>query len=114
MRDVIAATYGPVPVLREAFESIDGAERVLIYGSWAARRGGVAGPFPNDLDVLVVGTVPRRTLSEIADRAGAQLSLPVNITRVSAEEWQADDPSPFLSTVRSRPLFDVMTGEPPG
>lgn len=55
MRELIAATYGPVPVLRELFDGIDGVEELLIYGSWAARRSGESGEFPNDLDVLVVG-----------------------------------------------------------
>ncbi|GAA1466175.1 ArsR family transcriptional regulator [Microbacterium thalassium] len=110
MREIIAATYGPVPVLRAAFDGVDGAEHVYIYGSWAARRGGEAGPFPNDVDVLVVGDVPRRTLSAIAGEASDQLAVPVNITRASREDWDAAEPPPFLRTVRSRPFVDVMTG----
>lgn len=110
MRDLVAATYGPVPVLRAEFEGLRGARKVLIYGSWAARRVGEPGPYPNDLDVLVVGDVPRRKLIGIATRASERLGLEVNVTRVSAEEWEAADRSPFVSTVRSRPLIDVRTG----
>lgn len=111
MRDLIAATYGPVPVLREAFEGVDGAEQVLIYGSWAARRAGEAGAFPHDIDVLVIGGASRRVLADIASSASDTLGVPVNITRLSREDWESDDPSPFLRTVRSRPIVDVMTGE---
>lgn len=111
MRDLIAATYGPVPVLRELFDGIDGVEELLIYGSWAARRSGESGEFPNDLDVLVVGETPRRTLSGIAAEAGDKLDLPVNITRIAPVDWSAEDPSPFVSTIRSRPLVDVRSGE---
>jgi len=35
---------------------------VAVYGSWAARHEGIAGPAPNDVDVLVIGDVPRRDL----------------------------------------------------
>lgn len=111
MRDLIAATYGPIPVLRELFEGIDGVEQLLIYGSWAARRAGQGGAFPNDIDVLVVGSTPRRTLATVATAAGERLDVPVNITRLGREEWDADAPSSFVSTVRSRPIVDVLTGE---
>lgn len=114
MRALIDATYGPVPVLRDAFEGLDGADQVFIYGSWAARRHGEPGAFPNDIDVLVVGDAPRRVLSAIASDASERLNMPVNITRISYEEWNASQPTPFQQTVRSRPLVDVMTGETHG
>ncbi len=110
MRDLIAATYGPVPVLRELFEDVDGVDRLLIYGSWAARRAGEAGLSPNDIDVLVVGDTPRRTLTKIASEAGDRIDMPVNITRLSTQEWDAVDASPFVSTLRSRPTVDVRSG----
>lgn len=111
MRTIVEATYGPIPVLRDALSEVDGAELVFVYGSRAARRAGVAGPFPNDIDVLVVGTTPRRVLADIATSAGDRLGLPVNITRVSPEEWTSNEPSPFLSTVQSKPTVNVVTGE---
>lgn len=111
MRDLVSATYGPVPVLRELFEGIDGIEQLLIYGSWAARRAGVGGAFPNDIDVLVVGSTSRGTLARIATEAGERLDVPVNVTRLGPEDWDADEPSPFVATLRSRPTVDVLTGE---
>lgn len=111
MRDLIAATYGPVPLLRELFEDVSRVERLLIYGSWAARRAGENGAFPNDIDVLVVGYAPRRTLSRIASDASGQLDIPVNVTRIPVEDWDAEDVSPFVATVRSRPIIDVVSGE---
>ncbi|MBE9402803.1 hypothetical protein M4D54_10005 [Brachybacterium sp. p3-SID1565] len=111
MREIIDATYGPVPLLREQFDGVEGVERVLIYGSWAARRAGEAGLFPNDIDVLVLGSAPRRVLTAVASEAGKRLDVPVNVTRLSVDEWEADDPTPFVSTLRSRPTLDVMTGD---
>lgn len=111
MREIIDVTYGPVPLLREQFDGVEGVERVLIYGSWAARRAGEAGLFPNDIDVLVLGSAPRRVLTAVASEAGKRLDVPVNVTRLSVDEWEADDPTPFVSTLRSRPTLDVMTGD---
>lgn len=111
MREIVQSTYGPVPVLREAFEGLEGAEQVLIYGSWAARRAGEPGEFPRDIDVLVVGSAPRRQLAGIASRATESLDVPVNVTRMAREEWEANEPSPFVETIRQRPVVDVMTGE---
>ncbi|MGV9768413.1 hypothetical protein ACWDR7_02850 [Microbacterium sp. NPDC003461] len=111
MRELIAATYGPVPVLRELFDGVDGVDELLIYGSWAARRAGESGAFPNDVDVLVVGSAPRRTLADLAAEASARLDVPVNVTRMGSDEWRADRPSPFVETIRSRPIVDVLTGD---
>lgn len=111
MRDLIAATYGPIPVLRELFGDLHGVEKVMIFGSWAARRSGESGAFPNDIDVLVVGDAPRRELTALATEAGHRLDLPVNVTRLAREDWCADEPSPFVATIRSRPIVDVRTGD---
>ncbi|WP_129661178.1 ArsR family transcriptional regulator [Rothia halotolerans] len=111
MRDLIAATYGPVPVLRDLFEGVDGVEQLLIYGSWAARRAGESGAFPNDIDVLVIGDAPRRRLATLASEAGGQLDIPVNITRLAPGDWEAEEPSAFVATIRSRPMVEVMSGE---
>ncbi len=34
----------------------------------------------------------------------------MNVTRLTADEWDAGDPSPFVVTLRSRPIVDVLTG----
>ncbi|WP_181443177.1 winged helix-turn-helix domain-containing protein [Kytococcus schroeteri] len=111
MREVVAATYGPVPVLRQLLEGVDGVQEAVVHGSWAARRAGEQGAFPRDVDVVVVGDVPRRTLAELATRAEAQLDREVTISRVAVEDWEADEPTGFVATVRSRPMVDLLTGE---
>lgn len=111
MSELIHATYGPLPVLREVFSELFDSNKVYIYGSWAARRSGQAGRFPNDIDVLVVGDATRSRLMDLSSYASQQLMLPVNVTRLSLEDWIDKDPQPFVATVRSRPLVDVQTGE---
>ena len=109
MGELIAATYGPIPVLRELLAGIDGVAAAYVYGSWAARRQGEAGEFPRDIDALVVGVAPRRALADAAGKASARIGVDVNISRVSPEEWAADEPSPFLATVKSRPMVELLS-----
>jgi hypothetical protein len=68
---------GPHFVIAEEFGSLD-AIAVAIYGSWAARYEGVEGHPPHDVDVLVIGEVPRRDIYEAAERAEQRAGLPVN------------------------------------
>lgn len=109
LTELITATYGPVPVLTRVLADIPGIEAAYIYGSWAARHDGDAGPQPRDIDVLVVGTVARAELNEAAAEAEERLRMPVSITKVSPEAWTSSEDS-FLTTVRSRPLARLDLG----
>src|SRR5689334_11915239 len=37
LTDLLAVTYGPLPVLTLSLTGVDGIDRAFIYGSWAAR-----------------------------------------------------------------------------
>src|SRR6266508_2324528 len=37
LADLLALTFGPLPVLTESLKSVPGVEEAYIYGSWAAR-----------------------------------------------------------------------------
>ncbi len=103
LTELIAGTYGAVPVATALLRGVPGIEAAYVYGSWAARHSGEPGAQPRDLDVLVIGTPARADLNEAAASAEERLRIPVNITKVSPEAWGSDDGS-FLTTVRSRPL----------
>ena len=108
LTDLLAVTYGPLPVLTDLLAGVEGVARAFIYGSWAARYQGEPGPVPNDVDVLVVGTADRDELDEVARRAQERLARPVNVRRVRPAAWEADDPADaFLASVRSRPLTEL-------
>jgi hypothetical protein len=62
-------TFGPHDIIAEEFANIPGAERIIIFGSWAARYTGHPGPPPNDIDVLVIGHTNRSDVFDAADRA---------------------------------------------
>ena len=71
-------SWGPLQVVADEFSELDGAERVLIFGSWAARYLQWPGPPAHDLDVLVVGRPTREAVYDAADRAQQRLAMPVN------------------------------------
>lgn len=106
MSQLVIATYGPVPVLRELLQDVSGIEKAFIYGYWAARRAGNSGPPPRDLDVLVVGNPSRTDLLDIAEAASTRLHIEVNFHVTSPQEWAAKN-DPFLVTVASRPLIEL-------
>ncbi len=108
LTDLLAVTYGAIPVLTEALSGVTGIETAYVYGSWAARYHGEPGPIPGDVDVVVVGTADLDVLDEIAGEAGRRLSREVSIHRVSSAKWKkppANDA--FLASVRNRPLVEL-------
>lgn len=40
-----------------------------------------------------------------------RLDLPVNVTRLGRHQWEAEKREPFVSTIRSRPIVNVLTGD---
>jgi DNA-binding transcriptional ArsR family regulator len=112
LTDLLAVTYGPLPVLTDALRSIPGVERAFIYGSWAARYVGEIGPVPVDVDVLAIGTVDLDDLEEAARQCEPLLRREVNIRRIRTDVWDAKGASdPFLTSVRSKPLVELDLGQ---
>lgn len=93
LTQLLEVTFGPKAVIAEEF-AIPGVNKVMIFGSWAARYAGEAGQLPHDIDVLVVGKVDRADLYEAADRAQARLGIEVNALVRSVRQW--DDPADAL------------------
>jgi len=110
--DLLAATYGPLPVLTEELNGVDGIDRAYIYGSWAARHEGEPGGVPGDIDVLIIGSTPLDILDAVAEKATARLHRAVNIRRLAGSYW--DDPparDTFVANVKQRPLVEVPVKE---
>lgn len=115
LTQLLEVTFGPKVVIAEEF-AIPGAEQVLIFGSWAARYAGEAGPPPHDIDVLGIGKVDRADLYEAADRAQVRLGIEVNPVVRTSKQWD-DDPadalvaqikaSAFVVVLDTRELVDV-------
>ncbi len=110
LREILTITTGPVVLLAEELVRIDGVETAFLYGSFAARMLGVAGPTPHDIDVMVLGTPDVDAIYEACTRLEAALHRPVNPTILTPEEFAAS--SSFLDNVRTNPAAPVI-GELP-
>jgi DNA-binding transcriptional ArsR family regulator len=107
LTDLLLVTYGPLAIISELLSRVDGVNEAHIYGSWAARYRGEAGPVPRDVDVLVVGDADEDDLYGAARAAEQRLGREVNIRRVTPEAWQQPGGDPFLGSVRSRPIVPL-------
>jgi hypothetical protein len=117
LAEVLFLAWGPLQVVADEFSSLDGAERVLIFGSWAARYLQRPGPPPGDVDVLVVGEPTRESAYDAADRAERRLGMPVNPVIRAADAWR-DGVDPLIQQIQSGPFVVVLvpdeaTGEKP-
>ena len=110
LREILRVATGPVVILAEELARIDGIESAFLYGSFAARMLGDAGPAPHDIDVMVLGEPEVDAVSEACVRVEATVHRPVNPTILTAEEFAT--PSGFLDNVRSGPAVAVI-GELP-
>ncbi|WP_240617296.1 ArsR family transcriptional regulator [Nocardioides speluncae] len=108
LTELLAVTFGPIPVLRQELAAIDGIDLAYIYGSWAERYDGTPGRTPGDIDVLVIGGADEDDLDRAASRAAKRVGREVNIQRVRPERWRTDTDSGFLQTVRNRPKVTLI------
>ncbi len=108
LAQLMAVTFGPVPVLREVLAPVEGIREAHIYGSWAARYAQVPGPVPGDIDVLVIGTADPDDLDAVAAAATARLGREVSIRRVRPTAWDDAKDDAFKATVTSRPMVALL------
>ncbi len=106
LTEMVQAGYGPVGVLSDLLRNQRGVREAYIFGSWAARRAGVSGPPPRDIDLVVVGDATQRELHALAAKATKDLGQDVNITRVDPAAW-LDQSNAFVKTIRSRPMTRI-------
>ena len=107
LTELLFLSWGPLQVVAEEFSGLAGAERVLIFGSWAARYRQRHGPPPHDLDVLVVGHPARGDVYDAADRAQERLGMPVNPVIRPAEAWR-EAADPLVQQIQSGPIVVVL------
>jgi hypothetical protein len=99
-------SFGPPLVVGEEFGSLPDVSQVFIYGSWAARYAGEAGPAPHDVDVLIVGAADRDAAYEAARKAERRLGREVNVTIRSEQQWQSASDG-FTLQLKSSPLLEI-------
>ena len=107
LRALFAKVYGPPQILSELLADVSGLSESFIFGSWAARYQGEAGPAPGDIDLLVIceeKKLDANRVYEAARIASERLGREVNISIVNEDEWRTDHTG-FLDTIRERPLL---------
>ncbi|MDD2817428.1 MAG: hypothetical protein PHN51_01370 [Candidatus Nanopelagicales bacterium] len=107
LSQLLLVTYGPLPLLTDALIGLPDISRAYIYGSWAARHEGLPGPAPQDIDVLVVGTIDLDLVHDAVEPVAQRLKREVNIRRVSEKQWRNYEDDPFLKTLHSSPLVEL-------
>jgi predicted nucleotidyltransferase len=108
LTEILEYIYGPRTVISEEFSGILGVTRLLIFGSWAARHAGEAGPVPHDIDVLVVGDADRAAVYTAADRAQERIGLPVNPVLASERRWDANADA-LIKQIKTAPTIDLTS-----
>jgi DNA-binding transcriptional ArsR family regulator len=103
---ILAHTAGLPARLAEVLREVRGVRQAFVYGSWAARHAGEAGPAPRDIDLLVVGDARLDALRKALRGLEHELSLEVNPVVVTEDEW-SESASPLLAELRSRPIFEL-------
>lgn len=91
LAQLLAVTFGPPTIISEEFATVPGIDRLVIFGSWAARHHGRPGPQPNDVDLLVVGSPARGDVYDAAERAEQRLGISVNVVLRSVSAWESGD-----------------------
>lgn len=110
LTELMVISFGPRVAIAEEFADLAGAERVLIYGSWARRYQGERGSPPNDVDVLVMGDVERAEVYDAADRAQQRMSIPVNVTIASNRRW-FDSSDALIQEIKASPTVTIIGGD---
>ncbi len=106
LTEILTYTYGPNTIIADEFGSIPNIDLLLIFGSWAARQSGEPGPAPNDIDVLVVGSVDRSAVYAAADRSQERIGMPVNPVLASPKRWETSSDA-LIRQIRSAPTLDL-------
>lgn len=105
VRQILAVSFGAVPLLTEGLSTIDGIETAFVFGSFAARAAGVPGPPPNDIDVLVIGDPDALAVYAACREVSDVVGRPVNATIMTRAEWD--------EAVQRKSAFTVDVGAHP-
>jgi DNA-binding transcriptional ArsR family regulator len=107
LRALLTQTIGVLGRLGDALGELAGIEAAFVFGSWAARYTGAAGPAPRDVDVVVVGTASLPEVRDACRTVEHDLRLDVNPVVFTHDEWRASTPDPFIEELRSGPLVEI-------
>lgn len=106
LRALTAIAVGPQKLIETALQGIDGIDRALIFGSFAARAAGIPGKSPGDVDVLIIGTPERRSVYDALDAVDAAVRREVNVSFVRPERWELGEDE-LVRRVKENPIIEL-------
>lgn len=108
LTELLTVTFGPAQVVAEEFAEL-GADRIIIFGSWARRLAGERGRFPNDVDVLVIGDHSLHSAAcRAADAAQSRLGLEVNTSHRTLADWEGTSSDALVADIHECPFVQVL------
>jgi AraC-like DNA-binding protein len=107
LTELLTLAFGPHLIVAEEFGTLKDVSAISIYGSWAKRYAGQAGPPPHDVDVLVIGTPDRTDVYDAADRSERRLGMPVNPTICTPKRW-TEAADPLIQQIKAAPIHWVQ------
>ncbi|HEV2372027.1 MAG TPA: hypothetical protein VGS19_07655 [Streptosporangiaceae bacterium] len=110
LTELLFLSWGPLQVVADEFTELPSTERVLIFGSWAARFLQWPGPPPHDLDVLVIGNPPRSAVYDASDQAQRRLGMPVNPVIRTPAAWLAAADQ-LVQQIQAGPMVVLLTSD---
>ncbi len=113
LTDLIAAAFGPVPLLTDALSAVPGAAQAYLYGPWAARYNGENGPQPTAIDLLVIGDPDPGELTAAIEQPARRLGREVNVHLTTAAAWSTPADDPALAAIHEQPLVELTLTQVP-
>lgn len=110
LRSILMQTVGVTGRLGDALRGMEGVHEAFVFGSWAARLEGEPGPFPNDVDVVVIGAASLRIVRQACRKVEQDLRVDINPVVVDRASWDSDAPEPFIAHIKEQPLVQIPHG----
>ena len=107
LSSILMQTVGVLGRLGEVLGGLAGVHDAFVFGSWAARLEGQSGPFPNDVDVVVIGTAPLREIRQACRKVEERLRIDINPIVIDQKTWNTGSPEPFMEHIKEQPLVQI-------
>lgn len=107
LRELLSLTCGPLCTLQALYNQA-GVMTVHIFGSYARRYLNEPGPFPRDLDLIIVGDeVDETDIGLDCVWLGRELSIEIKPWIVSTSDWARPAEGSVLAQVKDGPLVEI-------
>jgi len=111
LANVLVRAFGPPHVLAAALAAVDGIDRAVLHGSWAAHAAGEPSGRPvGDIDLLVLGSPTRTELFAAVSAAESRLGRPVQVV-VREPAWWDEGTGSFHDNVIASPVVELSLRE---